>query len=527
MLRIRRFEERCVELYSAAQDPRLPPPLHRRGGRRRRASMQALDRGRRRGRDLPRARPRAGPRRARRRDHGRDVRQGRGRAAAVAAARCTSSTPRAASTAATPSSAAACRSPSAWRWPTTCRASAASPPASSARARSPRASSTSRMNLAALWQLPVLFCCENNLYAMGTALARSESETDLAAQGGRLRDAGLAGRRHGRGRGRGGGPAGGRRRSAAGGGPCFLELRTYRFRAHSMYDPELLPRQGRRSTRWKRARPDRRPSPTRLPADGQLDRRRPRRDRGRGGGRDRRRRRLRRGGHPGAGRATSPASCTARPRDASRRPPTYREAMRAALRDALHARRARLPHGRGRRPLRRLLRCQPRAARGVRARARSATRRCRSRRSSAPASAPRSAGMRPIVEIMTVNFSLLALDQIVNNAATLRHMSGGQFSVPLVIRMTTGAGRQLAAQHSHSLEGWYAHIPGHHGRSPRRRSRTPAACSGRRARTIPTRCSIFEHGGALQHRGRAGRRRRRRSDIDRAARPPRRRRRHA
>lgn len=69
-------------------------------------------------------------------------------------------------------------------------------------------------------------------------------------------------------------------------------------------------------------------------------------------------------------------------------------------------------------------------------------------------------GMRPIVEIMTVNFSLLALDQIMNNAATILHMSGGQFPIPLVIRMTTGAGRQLAAQHSHSLEGWYAHIPG-------------------------------------------------------------------
>jgi len=69
-------------------------------------------------------------------------------------------------------------------------------------------------------------------------------------------------------------------------------------------------------------------------------------------------------------------------------------------------------------------------------------------------------GMRPIVEVMTVNFSLLALDQIVNNAATLRHMSGGQLSVPVVIRMTTGGGKQVAAQHSHSLECWYAHIPG-------------------------------------------------------------------
>jgi pyruvate dehydrogenase E1 component beta subunit len=69
-------------------------------------------------------------------------------------------------------------------------------------------------------------------------------------------------------------------------------------------------------------------------------------------------------------------------------------------------------------------------------------------------------GMRPIVEVMTVNFALLAMDQIVNTAATLRHMSGGQFHVPLVIRMTTGGGRQLAAQHSHSFEAWFAHVPG-------------------------------------------------------------------
>jgi pyruvate dehydrogenase E1 component beta subunit len=69
-------------------------------------------------------------------------------------------------------------------------------------------------------------------------------------------------------------------------------------------------------------------------------------------------------------------------------------------------------------------------------------------------------GLRPIVEIMTVNFSMLAMDQILNNAATLRHMSGGQFNVPLVVRVATGGGRQMAAQHSHSLEGWYAHIPG-------------------------------------------------------------------
>jgi pyruvate dehydrogenase E1 component beta subunit len=69
-------------------------------------------------------------------------------------------------------------------------------------------------------------------------------------------------------------------------------------------------------------------------------------------------------------------------------------------------------------------------------------------------------GMRPIVEVMTVNFALLALDQIVNNAATMLHMSGGQLSVPLVVRMATGGGKQIAAQHSHSLENFFAHVPG-------------------------------------------------------------------
>ncbi|HEX9089276.1 MAG TPA: alpha-ketoacid dehydrogenase subunit beta [Arthrobacter sp.] len=102
------------------------------------------------------------------------------------------------------------------------------------------------------------------------------------------------------------------------------------------------------------------------------------------------------------------------------------------------------------------------------------------------------AGMRPIVEIMTVNFSLLALDQIVNNAASLLHMSGGQFNVPIVIRMTTGAGRQLGAQHSHSLEGWFAHIPG-------LRILAPATLADARgmlwtALEDPDPVLIFEHG---------------------------------
>lgn len=108
-------------------------------------------------------------------------------------------------------------------------------------------------------------------------------------------------------------------------------------------------------------------------------------------------------------------------------------------------------------------------------------------------------GMRPIVEIMTVNFSLLALDQIVNNAATMLHMSGGQFNIPLVIRMTTGAGRQLAAQHSHSLEGWYAHIPG-------LRVVAPATLQDARgmlwtALEDPDPVLIFEHNGLYNMEG--------------------------
>ena len=108
-------------------------------------------------------------------------------------------------------------------------------------------------------------------------------------------------------------------------------------------------------------------------------------------------------------------------------------------------------------------------------------------------------GMRPIVEIMTVNFSLLALDQILNNAATLLHMSGGQLSVPMVIRMTTGGGRQLAAQHSRSLEGWYAGIPGI-------RVLAPATIDDARymlgpALADPDPVVIFEHGSLYNESG--------------------------
>jgi pyruvate/2-oxoglutarate/acetoin dehydrogenase E1 component len=108
-------------------------------------------------------------------------------------------------------------------------------------------------------------------------------------------------------------------------------------------------------------------------------------------------------------------------------------------------------------------------------------------------------GMRPIVEIMTVNFSLLAADQILNTAATYLHMSGGQFNVPLVIRMATGGGKQLAAQHSHSLEGWYAHIPGIKVLSPATladaRGMLPAALED------PDPVLLFEHSSLYNVKG--------------------------
>lgn len=108
-------------------------------------------------------------------------------------------------------------------------------------------------------------------------------------------------------------------------------------------------------------------------------------------------------------------------------------------------------------------------------------------------------GMRPIVEIMTVNFSLLALDQIVNTAALYHHMSGGQFSVPLIVRMATGAGRQVAAQHSHSFEGWYAGIPGIKVLAPAtiedaRHMLAPALAD-------PDPVMIFEHAGLYNMEG--------------------------
>ena len=113
-------------------------------------------------------------------------------------------------------------------------------------------------------------------------------------------------------------------------------------------------------------------------------------------------------------------------------------------------------------------------------------------------------GMRPIVEVMTVNFSLLALDQIVNNAATIRHMSAGNSASRWSFAWRPGAGRQLAAQHAHSLEGWYAHIPGI-------RIVAPATLEDARgmlwtALEDPDPVLIFEHQTLYNMEGTAGRR---------------------
>jgi len=319
------------------------------------------------------------------------------------------------------------------------------------------------LNLAELWDLPVLFVCENNGYAMGTALARSESETDIRAKAAaygieaetvdgmdviavevaakkaiaRIRDTGR---------------------------PVFLECRTYRFRAHSMFDAQLY-RDKDEVESWRGRGPivkfqgwlletglihqddvDRIEAevaseiteavsfaeqsewePVETLASHVL------------------------GPQPADPPPAKPSGTTVEM--------TYREAVKQGIRDAMI-----------RDPRVFLMGEDVGAYGGCYAVSKGLMDEFgEDRIRDTPLSesgftgagiGAAAAGMRPIVELMTVNFSLLALDQIMNTAATIRHMSGGQFGAPVVIRMATGAGKQLAAQHSHSLEGWYAHIPG-------------------------------------------------------------------
>ena len=320
------------------------------------------------------------------------------------------------------------------------------------------------MNLAALWGLPVLFVCENNGYAMGTALERSESETEIqkkaasynmeaiTVDGMNVVEVEAETRKA-------------IERIRETNSPMFLECRTYRFRAHSMFDAQLY-REKAEVEAWREHGPITRFQnwllENKLIGQEDID-------------------------HiedeveaeikdavAFAEQAdwepveTLCAHVTAEERPNPPSPPrssestseiTYREAVRAGIRDAMD------------RDDRVFLMGEDVGAYGG----------CyavsmglmdefgpdRIRDTPLSESAftgagigAAMAGMRPIVEVMTVNFSLLALDQILNTAATIRHMSGNQFNAPVVIRMATGAGKQLAAQHSHSLEGWYAHIPG-------------------------------------------------------------------
>lgn len=319
------------------------------------------------------------------------------------------------------------------------------------------------MNLAALWKLPVLFVLENNLYAMGSAVARVQANVDFvpraasygmpaeSVDGNDVVAVEAAGRRL-------------VEAIRSGGGPQFLECRTYRTRPHSMFDAEKY-RDKAEVAEWRKRSPITR-FQSWLLDNGLM--------------------------HPEEVEAieaeveaqlrNAVAACDQAPwepvEDLTRHvvaetrpaPPepvasdtladsTYRDCCRAAITEAML------------RDDRVFMMGEDIGAYGG----------CyavsmgllkefgpeRIRDTPLSESAFTGAGigaalvgMRPIVEIMTVNFSLLALDQILNTAATIRHMSGGQFGVPLVIRMATGAGRQLAAQHSHSLEAFFAHIPG-------------------------------------------------------------------
>jgi 2-oxoisovalerate dehydrogenase E1 component len=320
------------------------------------------------------------------------------------------------------------------------------------------------MNLAALWRLPVLFICENNLYAMGSALNRTESVTDIHAKaagyamtsevvdGMDVVAVEVAARR----------AVAAMRENPQ---PHFIECRTYRFRPHSMFDAQLYRDKAEVET-WREKGPIERFKTWALEAGllhatdiaaidaeiaTEIDEAVAFAEAG-----------------PLEPPVTLTRHVTAENRPAPPPPPapssesvatTYREAIKAAIRDAM-TRDSRVflmgedvgAYGGCYAVSKGLLtefgperiRDTPLSESGF----------------TGAGIGAAIAGMRPIVEVMTVNFSLLALDQIMNTAATLRHMSGGQFGVPVVIRMATGAGRQLAAQHSHSLEGWYAHIPG-------------------------------------------------------------------
>lgn len=359
------------------------------------------------------------------------------------------------------------------------------------------------LNLAALWQLPVLFVCENNQYAMGTALNLSESETDITkkAQSYGINATKVDGmnvvdveavasnaveyiRQHQR--------------------PFFIECQTYRFRGHSSFDTQLY-RDKAEIAHWEEKGPVKKLIQW-----------------------------LQKNSHFQDHELTQIESAIAQEIDAaiafaeagqlepteeltryvyspgSRPPPpevistqqpaelTYRESLRAGIKDALsHDPRVFLMGedvGRygGCYAVSKGLIEQFGPDRII------DTPLCESGFVGVGIGAALG-GMKPIVEVMTVNFSLLAMDQIINSAATLLHMSGGQFNVPLVIRMACGAGKQLAAQHSHSWENYYAHVPGLKVLSPA--THNDARYMLGQALVDPDPVLIFEHVMLLNENG--------------------------
>lgn len=319
------------------------------------------------------------------------------------------------------------------------------------------------LNLAALWNLPVLFVCENNGYAMGSALDLTEAHTDIAAK---ARSYGIEAHtvdgmdvvaveiaaHHAL------------AAIVATGKPQFLECKTYRFRAHSMFDAQLY-RSKQEVADWRKKGPIVRfqrwlDQSGLLHASGvaeitaEVDEE------------IAQARAFAEGGHDEpAADLTRFVTAPERPAPPAPEPPgkfvntTYRDAVKAGIVDAMERDDRVFLMGED---VGRYGGCYA-VSKGLSEQFGPARIRDTPLSESGFTGAgigAAVAGMRPIVELMTVNFSLLALDQILNTAATLRHMSNNQFEVPLVIRMATGAGKQLAAQHSHSLEGWYAHIPG-------------------------------------------------------------------
>ena len=359
------------------------------------------------------------------------------------------------------------------------------------------------LNLAALWELPVLFICENNRYAMGTALALSESNTNISQK---ARSYGIESTQ-----------VDGMNvvdvEAAAGEAvdyvreqkkPYLIECQTYRFRGHSSFDTQLY-RDKSEVALWEEKGPVKQliqwlqknshfqdqelsdieakiaeeiSEAIAFSENGELE---PEEQ-------------LTRFVHsPGNQQTPEPSPCSQAPGKV-----TYREALRAGISDVLLNEPRSFLMGED---VGRYGGCYA-VSKGLLEQFGPDriidTPLCESGFVGVGVGAALG-GMRPIIEVMTVNFSLLAMDQIINTAATLLHMSGGQFNVPVVIRMACGAGKQLAAQHSHSWENFYAHVPGLKVLSPA--THNDACYMLSQAIVDPDPVIIFEHVMLLNEEG--------------------------